>query len=165
MGGVMTRGRTNSPNGPPTGDAGPPQPGLVELIVIAIPELSATAPVAEAIRHLVTSSSIRILDVVVVTTGIAGTFTSFELEEVAGLAPLRDVEGEVGGWLSSDDIALACDALPPRSTALLLVTEDRWASPLGDALRGCGAQIVGGERIPSTTLPPQVTTTDSEEPL
>ncbi len=131
-----------------------PQPGLVELIVIALPDASSTAPVAEAIRNLVSVSSIRALDLVLVTTDDMGMFTVLELEEVAGLATLRDIEGEVGGWLSSDDIGLVCDALPARSTALLLVTEDVWASLLADAVQACGGQIVGGERIPARRLRP-----------
>jgi hypothetical protein len=126
---------------------GSPRPGLVELIIIAVPDVSSTAPVAEALQHLVTTASIRILDIVVVSSEDAGLYTVLEFEEVAGLAVLQDVEGEVGGWLSSDDIALACDALPPRSTAILLVTEDQWAESLADAVRACGGQIVGGERM------------------
>ena len=41
-----------------------------------------------------------------------------EFEEIAGLAPLRDVEGEVGGWLTPDDIALTSAALPAGTTAV-----------------------------------------------
>lgn len=125
-----------------------PELGLVELIVVALPDISDTSHVAEALQQLVESSSIHILDLVVLTTQPEGTFTSLEFEEVAGLTLLKDVEGEVGGWLSTDDIALVGDALPPRTTALVLVVEDTWAAPLAQAVRTCGGRIVGGERIP-----------------
>lgn len=120
----------------------------VELLVIAVPDLSATGHIADAVKHLVTDGSIRILDVVVVETELGGGYRWFEFEDVVGLAPLRDVEGEVGRWLGTDDIALTCSALAAGSTALLLVLEDRWAAFLGQAVQACGGRIVGGERIP-----------------
>ncbi len=152
----MKRSRADNRGEGPQDRSVDPQPGLVELIVIALPDDSSTAPVADAIRNLVSVSSIRALDLVLVSTDATGMFTVLELEEVAGLASLRDIDGEVGGWLSSDDIALVCDALPPRSTALLLVTEDVWATLLADAVQACGGQIVGGERIPARRVGPRV---------
>ena len=134
--GASALGPRATPNGDP-----------VELVVIAIPDISATGYVAEAIRHLVESESIRILDIVVVETELGGGFSWLEFEDVVGLAPLRDVEGEVGRWLTADDIALTCSALAAGSTAVLLVAEDKWAAPLAEAVRACGGRIVGGERI------------------
>lgn len=145
----MERTRPDSSSDRALEESGAPQLGLVELMVLAIPDLSDAASVAEALRYLVESSSVRILDVVVVTTGDGGTFTCLEYEEVAGLALLKNVEGEVGGWLSADDIALVGDALPPRTTALVVVLEDAWASPLAQVVQRCGGRIVGGERIPT----------------
>ena len=125
---------------------------LVEYVVIAVPGLSSTAGVAAALRELVESSRIRILDLVGVVTGEDGRCTAIEPEELSGLAELRDVEGEVGGLLSEDDIALACSALQPGTSALILVVEDRWAALLADAARSSGGRIIGGERIPRTRL-------------
>lgn len=145
----MERTRPSFSSGGPPEQLGTPLSNPVELMVIAIPSVSEAARFAEVLGYLVESSSIRILDVVVVTTQTGGTFTSLEFEEVAGLALLRDVEGEVGGWLSADDIAMVADALSPGTTALVLVMEDVWAGPLADVVHQCGGQIVGGERIPT----------------
>jgi hypothetical protein len=125
---------------------------LVEYVVIAVPELSSTVAVAAALRELVESARIRILDLVGVTTGADGRGTVVEPEQLSGLADLRDVEGEVGGLLSEDDIALASGALQPGTSALILVVEDRWAQLLADAARTSGGRIVGGERIPRHRL-------------
>ena len=54
--------------------------------------------------------------------------------------------------LSDHDIDLASLALRPRSAAIVLVTEDRWAEPLSAAARRAGGQIVGGDRIPATVV-------------
>ena len=129
-----------------------PDLDLVEYVVIAVPELGSTVDVASALRELVESSRIRILDLVGVTTGADGSHSAIEPEQLSGLAELRDVEGEVGGLLSEDDIALACGALQPGTSALILVVEDRWAQLLADAARSSGGRIIGGERIPRHRL-------------
>jgi hypothetical protein len=129
-----------------------PDLDLVEYVVIAVPELGSTVDVASALRELVESSRIRILDLVGVTIGPDGSHSAIEPEQLSGLAELRDVEGEVGGLLSEDDIALACGALQPGTSALILVVEDRWAQLLADAARSSGGRIIGGERIPRHRL-------------
>ena len=129
-----------------------PDLDLVEYVVIAVPELGSTVDVASALRELVESSRIRILDLVGVSIGPDGGHSAIEPEQLSGLAELRDVEGEVGGLLSEDDIALACGALQPGTSALILVVEDRWAQLLSDAARSSGGRIVGGERIPRHRL-------------
>jgi hypothetical protein len=130
----------------------PPDPDLVEYVVIRLPDLSSSLTVARAMKSLVESSRIRILDLVGVVIDDLGQYDVTEPELVAALADLRGVDGEVGGVLSEGDIAIACHALPPRSSALILVAEDLWAQELADAARSGGGQIVGGERIPRHRL-------------
>jgi hypothetical protein len=129
-----------------------PDLDLVEYVVVSVSELSSTVGVASAVRVLVESSQVRILDLVGVVTSPDGRFTAVEPELLSGLAELRNVEGEVGGLLSEDDIALACRALQPGTSALILVVEDRWAQVLADAARQSGGRIIGGERIPRHRL-------------
>ena len=133
-------------------DGATPDLDLVEYVVVSVPELSSTVGVASAIRELVESAQIRILDLVGVVTSPDGRFTAVEAELLSGLAELRSVEGEVGGLLSQDDIALACRGLQPGTSALILVVEDRWAQVLADAARHSGGRIIGGERIPRHRL-------------
>jgi hypothetical protein len=129
-----------------------PDLDLVEYLVISVPRLSSTMGIASALKALVDSSRIRILDLVGVETGHDGRYVAIEPEELSGLAELHGVEGEVGGMLSEDDLALACSALPPGASALILVVEDRWAGLLADAARHNGGRIIGGERIPRQRL-------------
>jgi hypothetical protein len=131
-----------------TGDAPAPDLDLVEFLVITTSSLSALTSVARSLRELVESSRLRILDLVGVETDPLGSYTTVEVESVSGLVELQGVDGEVGGLLSEDDIALACRALAPGTSALILVAEDRWAQHLADAARAGGGRIAGGERIP-----------------
>ena len=129
-----------------------PDLDLVEYVVISVPELSSAVDVADALKALVESEQILILDLVGVVTGPDGRCTVIEPERISGLAALDGVDGEVGGLLSEDDIALACSALPPGTSALIVVVEDRWARLLAEAARHSGGRIVGGERIPRHRL-------------
>src|SRR5689334_839048 len=129
-----------------------PDVDLVEYVVMTTSALSSTGEVARALRELVEASQIAILDLVGVEVDTAGGYVSVEPEELEALAELTHVEGRIGGLLSEDDIALACGALSPGTSALIMVAEDRWASGLADAVRGSGGRIVGGERIPRLRL-------------
>jgi hypothetical protein len=149
-----------------TGDEGQGSPArttpdldLVEYVVVALPELSSAVPVAEALKRLVDTSQIRILDVVGVTSDAAGRVSVVEPEYLPGLRSLHGVKGGIeggvegaAGLLSDDDIALACRGMPAGSSAIIVVAEDRWAQQLAEAARRTGGQILGGERIPRHRL-------------
>lgn len=125
---------------------------LVEYFVVTVGSLSSTVPVADALRELVQSGALRILDVVGVMTSPDGSHAVVEPEILTGFAELRDTAGDVGAVLSEDDIALACSAMPPGTSALIVVAEDRWAALLAEAARASGGQVAGGERIPRHRL-------------
>ena len=127
---------------------GEPDLDLVEYVVMTTSGLSSTAEVARALKELIESSQLAILDLVGVEVDTTGGYVVVEPEELSGLAELTTVEGKVGGLLSEDDIALACGAMSPGTSALIMVAEDRWAWSLADAVRSSGGRIVGGERIP-----------------
>ncbi|MGW5238309.1 DUF6325 family protein [Monashia sp. NPDC004114] len=132
-----------------------PDLDLVEYVVVALPELSSAVPVADALKRLVDTSQIRILDVVGVTSDLAGRVSVVEPEYLPGLRRLHGADGSglgAAGLLSDDDIALACRGMPAGSSALIVVAEDRWAQQLADAARTSGGQILGGERIPRHRL-------------
>jgi hypothetical protein len=123
-------------------------PDLVEYLVVVTPDAESLGALVPALAELVTAARIRILDLAVVVRDADGTVAVHEVETVESLAGLRDVEGEVGGLLSEQDVEVAGLALRPGTAGLVIVTEDRWAEPLSLAARDAGGRIVGGERIP-----------------
>lgn len=123
-------------------------PDLVEYMVVVTPDEASLAALVPALAQLVAGARIRILDLAVVVRSPDGAVAVHEVETVDSLAGLRDVEGEVGGLLSEQDVATAGLALRPGAAGLVIVTEDRWAEPLSVAARNAGGWIVGGERIP-----------------
>ena len=123
-------------------------PDLVEYMVVVTRDEASLAALVPALAELVAGARIRILDLAVVVRGADGVVAVHEVETVDSLAGLRDVEGEVGGLLSEQDVATAGLALRPDTAGLVIVTESRWAEPLSVAARDAGGRIVGGERIP-----------------
>jgi hypothetical protein len=75
-----------------------------------------------------------------------------ELEDVESLSALGEVDGEVGGLLSQNDIEAASFALEPGSSAILVVVEDRWADALSAAAQQAGGRMVGGQRISASRI-------------
>jgi hypothetical protein len=131
----------------------PFNPDLVEYVLVAVPDVSRLEGLAAALVELVESAAIRVLDLVVLHRRAGDTtVTVLELEEVEGLLALREVDGEVGGYLSGHDIELASLGLEPDTAGILLLVEDSWAEPLARAARSAGGHFVGGERIPRERL-------------
>lgn len=122
---------------------------LIQYLVVAVPDVGSLAGIVPALAELTEARLLRILDLAVLARDGGGAVTVLELEEVASLATLQDVEGDVGGLLSDGDIEFVSFAIRPASAGLVLVVEDRWARPLALAAARSGGRVIAGERIPS----------------
>ena len=119
--------------------------GPVEYIIIGFPENQFKGEIVPALAELVESGTVRILDLIFVTKDEAGDVTSIEYEDLPGL---DDIDGEVDGLLSDEDLDMLAEVLEPNSSGLMIVWEDVWASRLASAIRDAGGVILSGERIP-----------------
>jgi hypothetical protein len=122
--------------------------GPVEYLVIGFPGSRFKGEIVPALGNLVETGTIRILDLVFVKKDADGTITSFEYDALEETSEFGALDGEAGGLLSDDDVALAAEELEPNTSAALLVWEDTWAAPLAEALRDAGGVLIAGERIP-----------------
>ena len=121
---------------------------MVEYIVIVVPDPQCLVTVTPALAEMVNASTIRLLDLVVITKSRDGRVEVLELEAVDSLRQLSGLEGEVGALLSDHDVELIALALSPGTAGVVVVTEDHWAEPLSVAARRAGGRILAGERIP-----------------
>ena len=121
---------------------------LVEYLLVVFPDPSALGSVVPAVQDMVITERIRILDIVVVVRHPDGLLDVLELGDIDVLAPLAELDGELG-LLSENDLQLAARAVRAGEAALVLVAEDRWAERLSAAARRAGGRVVGGERISS----------------
>ena len=138
---------------PPRGvDPGSIDTSLVECLVVVVPEMTSLRSVAAALAELVDTAAIRILDLVVVTRRRSDH--EVEVLEPEASESLREmlIPRELDGLLSENDIALAATSLLPGAVGLVMLIEDRWATPLSSAAKHAGGLVLGGQRIPRARI-------------
>ena len=128
--------------------------GPVEYMVVKFPGNKFSGDIAPQLGALVGSGTIRILDLLFVIKDTDGTVDSFEFDQLDELAPYAEIDGEVGGFTTPEDIEYAASFLEPGSSAALLVWEDLWAAPFADAVLSAGGELVESARIPHSLVQP-----------
>jgi uncharacterized membrane protein len=122
--------------------------GPVEYIIVGFPGNQFTGDIAPELAKLVDSGTIRILDLVFITKDADGDARAVEFEDHDDVALFSALDGEVGGFISDEDIEYAATELEPNSSAALLIWEDVWATPFVEAMRNSGGVLIEGSRIP-----------------
>jgi len=77
-----------------------------------------------------------------------GSVVTFEFDQLEELAPFTEIDAEVGGLATPEDIEHAAALLEPNSSAALLIWEDCWAAPFAAAVRDAGGVLIESARIP-----------------
>lgn len=122
--------------------------GPVEYVLIEFPGNRFNGDIAPALTDLVDAGLVRIIDVVFVIKDVDGNVASFEYDERDDLAALATIDGSADGVINDEDLQLVAETLVPDTSVLMIVWEDRWATPLAEAIRAAGGVLRGGERIP-----------------
>src|SRR5262249_5958205 len=122
--------------------------GPVEYLIMGFPGNKFTGRIAPELARLVDSGTVRLLDLTLISKHPYGNVVTFEFDQLDELAPFADVDGEIGGLVSAEDIDYVGSMLEPNSSAAVLVWEDRWAAPLVEALRAADGIVLEGARIP-----------------
>lgn len=123
--------------------------GPVSYTVIAFPGNHFNGNVAPEIEKLVANGTVRVLDLVFVMKDDNGDTVSLEFDQLDELAAFGELDGEVGGLIKEEDLEHVAAQLPPGNSALAVVWEDLWATPLVEAIRGSGGVLVDSARIPA----------------
>jgi hypothetical protein len=130
--------------------------GPVDYLVVGFPAERAnfSGEMASELTALIDSNTIRVLDLVIITTGDDGSVEAAELRDVddSELGELRALEGDLAVLLAEEDIEEIGATLEPGSTAMVLVWENTWAAPFGSAVRRSGGQLVTTGRIPAQAM-------------
>jgi uncharacterized membrane protein len=127
--------------------------GPVDLVLLRFPGNHFTGEVAPALADLVSSGTVRILDLVFITKDADGNVAAVELDQLGDAgAAFDDVDGEVSGLLTDEDIVAAGEEMEANSSAALLLFENTWAARFTKALRGADAEVIAFERIPHEAL-------------
>ena len=119
--------------------------GPIDYVVLEWPRERTAPNVAPMIVDLVDRGIIRILDVALIAKEDDGTVTALDFSR---LEPFGVFEGASTGLLGTEELEEAGEVLERGTAAAVLIWENRWAAPIGVALRRSGAQLVASGRIP-----------------
>ncbi|MBF9066901.1 DUF6325 family protein [Streptacidiphilus fuscans] len=137
--------------------------GPVEYAVIAFPGSEFSGRIVPALNDLIRQGTIRLIDLTFITKAPDGSVEAFELDALPEtITTAYDaLDGEVSGLLSAEDIADLAEAVPPGSSAAIVVWEDSWARSLAQAARESGGVLVTRETVPHEVVQAAVAVLES----
>jgi Family of unknown function (DUF6325) len=130
--------------------------GPVDYLVVAFPAGKAdfSGPMASELTALMDSSTVRVLDLVLLRKDVDGSVEAAELRDAddSEVGQLRAAEADLAVLLAASDVEEIGAMLEPGSAAAVLVWENSWAAPFGSAVRRSGGQLVTTGRIPTQAI-------------
>lgn len=105
------------------------------------------ATIAPYIIALVDRGIVRLIDIAFIAKDADGDVTALDLDTIDESGPLGQFAGASSGLLTHEDVVDAASALPPGSSAAVIVWENRWVLPLANKLRESGGELVARGRI------------------
>jgi hypothetical protein len=130
--------------------------GPVDYLVVGFPADKAdfSGAMADELRKLMDSGTIRVLDLLMVTKDDDGNVAAAELRDrdESEVGELRSLEADLSLVLAMEDVERVGTDLEPGSAAAVLVWENTWAAPLASAIRHAGGELMGNGRIPTQAL-------------
>lgn len=124
--------------------------GPVDYLIIEFPAGASnfTGEMADELIALVQSSTIRVIDILVLVKDSDGAVEAMELSDLGELGVLQVLEAELAELLAEEDVENLAAAMDPGSTAGVLIYENLWAAPFASAARRSGGQLIANGRIP-----------------
>jgi Family of unknown function (DUF6325) len=122
--------------------------GPVEYMVVSFEGNNFSGEIVPELMRLVDNETIRVLDLVFIAKDGAGDILEFEFDQLDELAPFGELDAEIGGIVSPEDVAYVASMLEPNSSCGILVWEDLWAKPFVEAVGRANGKMLQGARIP-----------------
>ena len=139
--------------------------GPVEYMVVAFPGNKFKGEIVPALRELVETGTIRIIDLAFVHKAENGDVTAVELEDEGSdvFQAFQAVTHERDGLVNEDDLMDIGAALDANSSAAILVWEDVWATRFADAVADAGGVLVDIQRVPRDVVQAAIKYAESVE--
>ena len=124
--------------------------GPVEYFVVEFPGNQFKGEIVPALKELVKNQTIHIIDLVFIRKELDSSYRVLELSALpaAEAAAYDELDGDIEGLFSEDDLRWAAGKLQPNSSAAVLVFEHAWAEQMIEAVKGAGGRLVLNDRVP-----------------
>jgi Family of unknown function (DUF6325) len=126
--------------------------GPVEFYLIGFSGDRPGPAVLDAIVDLVRADTLRLLDLLFVARSQDDEVRVLELEAVAEDYGLGDLQVSEPGLAGEEDINELADAIPPGTSAAVLVVEHLWARSFAETLYNAGGQVLRTQFIPAPVV-------------
>ena len=140
--------------------------GPVELLVVSFPGNQFKGEIAPALRDLVESGTIRIIDLLFIQKGADGSVSELELDSLdeASFGALDPLVDEVSGLISDEDVMKLAEGIPPNSSVAALLFENTWATRFVEAMRRANGKLELIDRIPREAVEEAVRAKEATPP-
>lgn len=127
--------------------------GPVELLVLKFPGNQFKGEILPALRELVDTDTIGIIDILLAVTDEDGNVSAVEIsDDTDAYSVLAPVVKDIQGLLTPADIEALGKQLGPNSSAAVMLFENKWATKFRDAVLNADGEVVMFERIPKQVL-------------
>jgi uncharacterized membrane protein len=134
-------------------DALPPDHvGPVDIAVIAFDGDRFNGELATTLADLQANGIVRVIDLAFVTKDERGATQIVELADDEVTASYRQIADPQFDLVKEADLASLASAMPPQSSALVVVWENTWAASFASAVSESHGQVMAFERIPFETV-------------
>jgi uncharacterized membrane protein len=128
--------------------------GPLEFVVIGCKGNQFTSEIVPELNSIQEKGLIRVVDLFFVRKDINGTITVLEVhdlndEELAAFDPIKE---DLMGLLTPEDIVLLTEAIPPDTSAVIVLLEHAWLVKLTDGLNRAGAVLLAGGMVPQASM-------------
>jgi hypothetical protein len=128
--------------------------GPLEFVVIGCKGSQFTSEIVPELNSIQEKGLIRVVDLFFVRKDINGTVTVLEVndlndEELAAFDPIKE---DLMGLLTPEDIVLLTEAIPPDTSAVIVLLEHAWIVKLTDGLNRAGAILLAGGMVPQASM-------------
>jgi hypothetical protein len=140
--------------------------GPVEFLAIKFPEERISREVIDALTALVSSGTIRIVDVLAARKSPEGVVSIIELADLdpeiqLALDPFVD---DVMGLISDDDVRAWAASMDNGTSAGFLLYENIWATRFRDAVVAAQGEVLFHERLPRAVVDSLLAWAEEPEP-
>jgi Family of unknown function (DUF6325) len=128
--------------------------GPLEFVVIGCKGHQFTREIVPELNSIQGKGLIRVVDLFFVRKDANGTVAVLEVhdfndEELAIFDPIKE---DLMGLLTPEDIALLTEAIPPDTSAVIVLLEHTWLVNLTEGLKRADAVLLAGGMIPQAAM-------------
>lgn len=137
--------------------------GPVELYLVGFTGEYPSIEVLGALKDLIDTGLVRLLDLVLVTRSEDGAVEVVEVEGDTDMPGLGETTALATGLIGTDDIVSLSEAIEPGASAVLVALELAYARALAEQLIASDGELLRSVRIPAPVVNALLDIVEQEE--